>query len=143
VNDLQGASLRHRSLESRLEIERLTSGSEGGCWKSALMSNSLAAYPTSRTVLKPSRSGDAPAQGDFSPHNEIFSEIVLPSAVVLSQPVISIFTFPGPKGLHPSSRWVHERTSLLRRIADSFLAWPFRSAGVQIYTFLQDRRHTL
>jgi hypothetical protein len=46
VNDLQGASLRHRSLESRLEIERLTSGSEGGCWKSALMSNSLAAYPT-------------------------------------------------------------------------------------------------
>jgi hypothetical protein len=30
---------------------------------------------------------------------------------------------------------------LLRRIADSFLAWPFRSAGVQIYTFLQDRRH--
>ncbi len=32
-------------------------------------------------------------------------------------------------------------TLLLRRIADSFLAWPFRSAGVQIYTFLQDRRH--
>jgi hypothetical protein len=30
---------------------------------------------------------------------------------------------------------------LLRRIADSFHAWPFWSAGVQIYTFLQDRRH--
>jgi chemotaxis methyl-accepting protein methylase len=26
---------------------------------------------------------------------------------------------------------------LLRRIADSFHAWPFWSAGVQIYTFLQ------
>jgi hypothetical protein len=46
------------SLESRLEIERLTSGSEGGCWKSARRSNSLAAYPTSRTVLKPSGGGD-------------------------------------------------------------------------------------
>ncbi len=54
-------------------------------------------WKLSRTVLKPSRSGDAPAQGDFSPHNEIFSEIVLPSAVVLSQPVISVFSFPGPK----------------------------------------------
>jgi hypothetical protein len=31
----RGRHLRHRSLESRLEIERLTSGSEGGCWKSA------------------------------------------------------------------------------------------------------------
>jgi hypothetical protein len=30
---------------------------------------------------------------------------------------------------------------LLGRIADSCLAWPFQSAGVQIYTFLQDRRH--
>jgi hypothetical protein len=56
--------LRNRSLESRLEIERLTSGLEGGCWKSAQSSSSLAAYPTSRTVLKPSRSGDAPAQGN-------------------------------------------------------------------------------
>ncbi len=36
------------SLESRLEIERLTSGLEGGCWKSAQSSNSLAAYPTAR-----------------------------------------------------------------------------------------------
>jgi hypothetical protein len=52
VNAPRGASQRHRSLESRLEIERLTSGLEGGCWKSALSSNSLAAYPTSRTVLR-------------------------------------------------------------------------------------------
>ena len=37
------------SLESRLEIERLTSGLEGGCWKSAQSSNSLAAYPTAPT----------------------------------------------------------------------------------------------
>src|SRR5262245_64121264 len=44
--------LRNRSLESRLEIERLTSGLEGGCWKSARSSNSLAAYPTARTVLR-------------------------------------------------------------------------------------------
>jgi hypothetical protein len=35
VNDQRGANQRHRSLESRLEIERLTSGLEGGCWKSA------------------------------------------------------------------------------------------------------------
>src|SRR5262249_20815589 len=40
------------SLESRLEIERLTSGSEGGCWKSALSSNSPAAYPTSWLVWR-------------------------------------------------------------------------------------------
>ena len=54
----RGASLRHRSLESRLEIERLTSGSEGGCWKSALLSNSLAAYPTARSVLRGGRGGN-------------------------------------------------------------------------------------
>jgi hypothetical protein len=64
VNAPRGASQRHRSLESRLEIERLTSGLEGGCWKSAQASSSLAAYPTSRTVLKPSRGGDASAQGN-------------------------------------------------------------------------------
>lgn len=58
MNAPRGASQRHRSPESRLEIERLTSGLEGGCWKSALSSNSLAAYPTSRTVLKPSDGGD-------------------------------------------------------------------------------------
>src|SRR5262245_7279559 len=40
------------SLESRLEIERLTSGSERGCWKSAQSSNSLAAYPTSWLVWR-------------------------------------------------------------------------------------------
>jgi hypothetical protein len=50
VNAPRGASQRHRSLESRLEIERLTSGLEGGCWKSAQASSSLAAYPTSRSV---------------------------------------------------------------------------------------------
>ncbi len=55
MNDLRGASQRRRSLESRLEIERLTSGLEGGCWKSAQLSNSLAAYPTARTVLKQRR----------------------------------------------------------------------------------------
>ncbi len=45
----------------RLEIERLTSRLEGGGWKSTPMDNSLAAYPTSRTVLEPSRGGDIPA----------------------------------------------------------------------------------
>jgi len=37
-----------------LDTETVTSGSEGGCWKSTLgnESNSLAAYPTSRTVLR-------------------------------------------------------------------------------------------
>jgi hypothetical protein len=39
-------------LESRLEIERLTSGLEEGCWKSAWLSNSLAAYPTARPVWR-------------------------------------------------------------------------------------------
>jgi len=34
------------------EIERLTVSSEGGGWKSAYRGNSLAAYPTSRTVLQ-------------------------------------------------------------------------------------------
>ena len=46
MNDPRSAGQRHRSLESRLEIERVTSGLEGGCWKSVLLSNSLAAYPT-------------------------------------------------------------------------------------------------
>ena len=36
----------------RLEIERLTSRLEEGRWKSTLMGNSLAAYPTSCTVLQ-------------------------------------------------------------------------------------------
>ena len=58
MNAPRGANQRHRSLESRLEIERLTSGLEGGCWKSAQSSNSLAAYPTSSTVLKPSGGSD-------------------------------------------------------------------------------------
>jgi hypothetical protein len=43
---------RHGSLDSRLEIERLMSGLEGGCWKSAQSSNSLAAYPTAWAVLR-------------------------------------------------------------------------------------------
>src|SRR5215469_8874366 len=36
----------------RLEIERLTSRSEEGRWKSTHRGNSLAAYPTSRPVLR-------------------------------------------------------------------------------------------
>src|ERR671922_1489992 len=36
----------------RLEIERLTSRSEEGRWKSTHRGNSLAAYPTSRAVLR-------------------------------------------------------------------------------------------
>jgi hypothetical protein len=50
--------IQHRSLESRLEIERLTSGLEGGCWKSAQSSNSLAAYPTARSVLRGGSGGN-------------------------------------------------------------------------------------
>jgi hypothetical protein len=45
----------------RLKIERLTSRSEGSGWKSTWLGNSLAAYLTSCTVLKPSRDGDIPA----------------------------------------------------------------------------------
>jgi len=37
------------------EIERLTVSSEGGGWKSACRGNSLAAYPTARTVLEQRR----------------------------------------------------------------------------------------
>src|SRR5215510_9575301 len=36
----------------RLEIERLTSRSEEGRWKSTHRGNSLAAYPTARAVLR-------------------------------------------------------------------------------------------
>jgi len=55
VNAPRGANQRYRSLESRLEIERLTSGLEGGCWKSAQSSNSLAAYPTASPVRRGER----------------------------------------------------------------------------------------
>jgi len=44
----------------RLEIERLTSRSEEGRWKSTHRGNSLAAYPTSRPVLRRG-SGSNPA----------------------------------------------------------------------------------
>src|SRR5215831_9303219 len=54
----------------RLEIERLTSRSEEGRWKSTHRGNSLAAYPTSRTVLNVGReetclasAGNAPCFG--------------------------------------------------------------------------------
>ena len=45
-----------------LEIERLTSGLEGGRWKSAptCRSNSLAAYPTAWAVLRGLESGNRP-----------------------------------------------------------------------------------
>jgi hypothetical protein len=46
VNAPRGASQRHRSLESRLEIERLTSGLEGGCWKSAQFNRVARWQPT-------------------------------------------------------------------------------------------------
>jgi hypothetical protein len=36
----------------RLDIERVTSRSEGSSWKSTCKSNSLAAYPTARSVLR-------------------------------------------------------------------------------------------
>ena len=45
MNAPRGASQRHRSLESRLEIERLTSGLEGGCWKSAQPSKLAGSLP--------------------------------------------------------------------------------------------------
>ena len=40
-----------------LEIERLTSSSERGRWKSTRKGNSLAAYSTASTVLETSREG--------------------------------------------------------------------------------------
>jgi len=46
-----------KSLESRDDTERVTSGSERGCWKSAA-GNSLAAYSTARCVLRGLGEGD-------------------------------------------------------------------------------------
>jgi hypothetical protein len=40
-------------------------GSEGGCWKSARKGNSLAAYPTSRTVLYRRRGGRLPRRPEL------------------------------------------------------------------------------
>ena len=47
IPDLSGMS----STGELLDIERVTSSSEGGRWKSTHRGTSLAAYPTSRPVL--------------------------------------------------------------------------------------------
>ena len=72
MNAPRGASQRHRSLESRLEIERLTSGLEGGCWKSAQSSSSLAAYPTSRAVLRGGGDSNAAPLPECAEHVQQF-----------------------------------------------------------------------
>ena len=55
IPDLSGMS----STGELIDTERVTISSEGGRWKSARRGNSLAAYPTARTVLKPSGGSDA------------------------------------------------------------------------------------
>src|SRR3954465_3481328 len=60
--------IRERKFEAEttgelLEIERLTSSSEGGRWKSAT-GNSPAAYPTARPVLRRGGEGDLPSLPD-------------------------------------------------------------------------------
>ena len=52
--------LRHRLLESRVIRKSVKRGSEGGGWKSAHLGNSLAAYPTARTVLRGDGCRNAP-----------------------------------------------------------------------------------
>src|SRR5262249_62028539 len=49
-----------------IDIERVTISSEGGRWKSTHRGNSLAAYPTSRTVLRRGNGGNSvPLAGEF------------------------------------------------------------------------------
>ena len=47
-----------------LEIERLTSSSEGGRWKSTRKGNSLAAYPTARAVSRGGGGGNVTSLPD-------------------------------------------------------------------------------
>ena len=54
-----------------IDIERVTISLEGGRWKSTRLGNSLAAYPTSRPVLRRgSGSNPAPLAGSVSPFIE-------------------------------------------------------------------------
>ena len=54
-------ALGNESLESHVIRKAVMRGSEEGRWKSTRKGNSLAAYPTSRPVLKPSGGGDSAA----------------------------------------------------------------------------------
>jgi hypothetical protein len=52
VRDAQEPEPQYMSSTGELiDIERVTISSEGGRWKSTHRGNSLAAYPTARTVL--------------------------------------------------------------------------------------------
>src|SRR5262249_28660660 len=54
-----------------IDIERVTISSEGGRWKSTHRGNSLAAYPTSRPVLRRGAgSNPGPLAGDQRQHRE-------------------------------------------------------------------------
>src|SRR5215475_5182136 len=62
VRDAQEPEPQYRSSTGELiDIERVTISSEGGRWKSTHRGNSLAAYPTSRAVLR-GLSGSNPAR---------------------------------------------------------------------------------
>jgi len=45
---------------------------EGGCWKSALPSNSPAAYPTARSVLRGGRGGNVAPLPECAEHVQQF-----------------------------------------------------------------------
>ena len=71
---------RHCSVKAtgeRLDIERVPSRSEGSGWKSAWLGNSLAAYPTARTVPRgesAARHLPIPAQGDYCQKTKVLSK---------------------------------------------------------------------
>ena len=58
VRDAQEPEPQYVSSTGELiDIERVTISSEGGRWKSTHRGNSLAAYPTSRPVVRPAKAG--------------------------------------------------------------------------------------
>ena len=71
----------------RLEIERLTSRSEEGRWKSTHRGNSLAAYPTSRPVL---RRGDGSNPGSLAGDQRQHREHRLDEHAVLPRPALTL-----------------------------------------------------
>ncbi len=58
--------LKVKNTEKLRDTETVMRSLEGGGWKSANIGNSLAAYPTARTVLRGERGSDAPDLPDGS-----------------------------------------------------------------------------
>jgi hypothetical protein len=69
TGDTMELQSRNRSLESHVIRKAVTRGSEGGGWKSVhtlrVQGNSLAAYPTSRTVLRGRGASNGPLLPDL------------------------------------------------------------------------------